>query len=98
MGRNFDKQDLGKYPEICREVKALKKEVRELTLKCSQKEAEKRAIEKFVSEISDENLRRIAALRALQGLTWAQVAAKMGYKFSEDSVRKRYEKIFGEKA
>lgn len=93
-GEILDNKDLEKYPEVCREVKALKKEERELTLKRSRKESEKKAIEKFISDISDENIRRIAALRAMEGLTWAQVAAKMGHRFSEDSVRKKYKKIF----
>ena len=95
MDKIFDKKDLEKYREVCRDVKSLKKEERELTLKRSRKEAEKRAMEEFVGNIPDENLRRIAELRALEGLTWAQVAGKMGHKFSEDSVRKQYEKIFG---
>lgn len=90
----MDKKELQRYPHVCRELKALRAEQAELAVKLRETEARKKAMEDFVGALPDESQREIAGLRALQGLPWAQVAARMGYKFSEGSVRKRYEKIF----
>lgn len=51
-------------------------------------------IEQFVFTLPNSKLRRIATLRAIQGLSWRSVAAKMGHKYSEDTVRKKYSEIF----
>lgn len=56
-------------------------------------ERQKAEIEAFVEGIPSAGLRRIVTYRALQGLSWGQVAAKMGYRYSAESARKQYEKI-----
>lgn len=55
---------------------------------------QKTEIEQFVFMLPNSKLRRIATLRAIQGLSWKSVAAKMGHKYSEDTVRKKYSEIF----
>lgn len=55
---------------------------------------QKTEIEQFVFTLPNSKLRRIATLRAIQGLSWKSVAAKMGHKYSEDTVRKKYSEIF----
>lgn len=53
-------------------------------------ERQKAEIEAFVEGISSAGLRRIVTYRALQGLSWGQVAAKMGRKYSEGGVKMKY--------
>ena len=57
-------------------------------------ERQKAEIERFVEDIQDAGLRRIITYRALRGLTWGQVAAKMGWRYSEAGVKKRYQRFF----
>ena len=55
---------------------------------------QKEEIERFVSKLPNSKLRRIVKLRAFEGNSWKDVAAKMGHKYSEDTVRKKYSEIF----
>lgn len=55
---------------------------------------QKTEIEQFVFTLPNAKLRRIATLRAINGLSWKSVAAHMGHRYSEDSVRKKYGEIF----
>ena len=55
---------------------------------------QKTEIEQFVFTLPNSKLRRIATLRAIQGLSWRSVAAQMGHRYSEDMVRKKYREIF----
>lgn len=47
-------------------------------------------IEKFICGINDSFIRRIIDLRVMRGLSWNDVAAKMGYGNTEDSIKKAY--------
>lgn len=47
-------------------------------------------IEKFICGIDDSFIRRIIDLRVMKGLSWNDVAAKMGYGNTEDSIKKAY--------
>ena len=49
---------------------------------------EKKRLERYISSIKDSYIRRIFTLRFVDGLTWLQVANKIGGKNSEDGVRK----------
>lgn len=44
-------------------------------------------IESYIATIPDSHIRRIARMRAVDGLSWRETAAKMGHGYSEDSVR-----------
>lgn len=48
----------------------------------------KNEIEQFIANIDDSHARRIVRLRFLEGMSWDQVACKVGGGNSEDSVRK----------
>lgn len=54
---------------------------------------QKREIESFVSNTPHSRQRRILTLRIIKGYTWKVVAAKMGHRYSEESVRKIYQRI-----
>ena len=53
-----------------------------------QKQKEK--IEEFVAALPASRQRRIVTYRAIKGMTWEQVAAKMGHRASADSVKHCY--------
>lgn len=80
---------LEQYPDICGELRDL-----ELSGRFPKRRAElarqKAAIEAFVEGIGDSRLRRIVMLRALEGLSWQRVAAKMGWKYSIDNLKMKY--------
>lgn len=50
----------------------------------------KEEIEAFVFSLKNSKERRIVTLRAMQGLSWAQVTAKMGHRYSESGVKHIY--------
>lgn len=50
-------------------------------------------VEKFIKEIDDSHLRRIVTLRVVDGLSWNQVAKKMGGGNTEDGVRKTFDRF-----
>lgn len=64
------------------------------TARRAKLERQKAEIEDFVESLPESGLRRIVMLRAVEGLPWVQVAARMGHRYSVESVRKKYEKIF----
>jgi hypothetical protein len=49
-------------------------------------------VEEFISTIKDSHIRRIVTLRVVDGLTWNQVAGKIGGN-TEDSVRKAFDRF-----
>lgn len=55
---------------------------------------QKTEIEQFVFTLPNAKLRRIATLRAINGLSWKSVAAHMGHRYSEDRVKRNYYDIF----
>lgn len=49
-------------------------------------------VESFISTVKDSHMRRIITLRVVDGLTWNQVASKIGGN-TEDSVRKAFDRF-----
>lgn len=86
------KELLEQYPYICGELRDLERSglFPKRLEKLQQQKAE---IESFVDSIEGSRVRRIVTLRALEGLTWQQVAAKMGYSVSELNARQIYRRI-----
>ena len=54
---------------------------------------QKNEIEQFISSIPSSKERRILYFRIQKGLSWKTVAAKVGWRYSEENVRKVYERI-----
>lgn len=59
-----------------------------------QLKRQKTEIEQFVFTLPNAKLRRIATLRAINGLSWRCVAAQMGHRYSESVVKWYYYSIF----
>ena len=51
-------------------------------------------IREFVDNIDDEYIKSIVTYRFIEGMSWRQVAFKMGGGNTEDSVRKSYTRYF----
>lgn len=69
----------GVPPEFSKQLDILKKQ--------------KSEIEQFVFGLKDSGQRCLVTLRALQGLSWAQVAARMGVHYTEEKAKKRYQRF-----
>lgn len=54
-------------------------------------------VEEFITRIEDSHIRRIVHFRVVDGLTWKQVALRMGGGNTEDGVKKAYQRFTGEK-
>lgn len=54
-------------------------------------------VEEFIKRIEDSHIRRIVRFRVVDGLTWRQVANRMGGNNTEDGVYKAYRRFTGEK-
>ena len=54
-------------------------------------------VEEFIARIEDSHIRRIVRFRVVDGLTWKQVAHRMGGGNTEDGVKKAYQRFTGEK-
>lgn len=54
-------------------------------------------VEEFITRIEDSHIRRIVRFRVVDGLTWKQVALRMGGGNTEDGVKKAYQRFTGEK-
>ena len=60
----------------------------------SERLEQKRAeIEAFAEGLARSSQRRIVRMR-MEGLTWGDIAARMGHRYSVDSVRKIFERCF----
>lgn len=57
-------------------------------------QAQKEEIESFIRGLPNSRLRRIVDYRVLQGMSWEQVAAKIGHRVSVYSVKRHYYKLF----
>lgn len=68
----------------------------ELAALKAKKEAEKAEIEQFIQGLPNSKLRRIVKYRVIHGMSWEQVAAKMGHRVSVNSVKHDYYRIFDE--
>ena len=53
---------------------------------------ENKAVE-YILSIEDSGLRQIIMLRYIDDLSWQQVAARMGYRYSAESCRKKAERF-----
>jgi hypothetical protein len=54
-------------------------------------------VEEFITRIEDSHIRRIVRFRVVDGLTWKQVAHRMGGGNTEDGVRITFSRFVGEK-
>lgn len=61
---------------------ALQKKLKELEI----------AIEEFVESLPRSRERRVVRYRAFDGLSWSEIAAKMGHRYTKEGVRKIYER------
>ncbi|MBE6723468.1 MAG: sigma-70 family RNA polymerase sigma factor [Ruminococcaceae bacterium] len=52
--------------------------------------AQKAEIEQFVDGLPTAKERRVFRYRVMDGFTWGTIAAKMGYRYSVDGVKKIY--------
>lgn len=80
------------YPEYSRKktlLYARKATLSELELEIIETLNE---VESFISTVKDSHMRRIITLRVVDGLTWNQVASKIGGN-TEDSVRKAFDRF-----
>ena len=50
-------------------------------------------VEQFIKSVQDSHLRRIITYRVVEGLSWNEVAYKIGGGNTEDSVRKAFERF-----
>lgn len=53
-----------------------------------------REVETFIRSIKDTHTRRIVTLRIVDGMSWKEVADKMGGMNTEDSVRMAFNRLF----
>lgn len=51
-------------------------------------------VEKFIASIKDSHTRRIIELRVVEGLSWREVAEKIGGGNTENGVKKIYSRLF----
>ncbi len=59
--------------------------------------AQKEEIEGFIKALPNSKLRRIVDYKVVQGMTWEQVAARMGHRESVKGIQHRYYRMFEEK-
>ena len=52
-------------------------------------------VEEFIGRIEESHIRRIVRFRVVDGLTWKQVAHRMGGGNTEDGVRKAFDRFNG---
>ncbi len=57
-------------------------------------QAQKEEIEVFIQNLPNSKLRRIVDYRVIKGMSWEQVAAKMGHRETAWGVKSRYYRIF----
>ena len=50
-------------------------------------------VEQFIKSVQDSHLRRIITYRVVEGLSWNEVADKIGGGNTEDSVRKAFDRF-----
>lgn len=69
---------------------SLQNRYRKLVNKLKKEEGE---IEKFIETLPQSRYRRILRYRVFDGMSWKEVAAKMGYRYSETTVRRIFNKV-----
>lgn len=86
------KEFLEQYPDICGELEELKK--RNLfPWRQNELKQQKKAVEDFVDSLPESRQRQVVMLRAMEGLTWQQVAGRMGARYSISNAKKIYYEI-----
>ena len=55
---------------------------------------DKAEIELYIESVEDDTIRAIMRYRIKQGMSWDQVAARMGYHYTVDTVKYRYRTHF----
>lgn len=81
------------YPEYSRKKTLLynrKAILSELEMEITERLNE---VEQFIKSVQDSHLRRIITYRVVEGLSWNEVAYKIGGGNTEDSVRKAFERF-----
>lgn len=86
------KELLEQYPDICGELEELQKH-RLFPDRQRELQARKEEVERFVDSLPTSRQRMVAMLRAMQGLTWQQVAGRMGHRFGIRHVQRIYKEI-----
>jgi len=51
-------------------------------------------INDFIESIDDSMIRQLVAYRYLNHMSWNDIAANMGYRYTPDQLRKRLERFF----
>jgi len=81
------RQILEQYPDICLELETL--EVNGLFPdRLDALRRQKQEVEAFVDSLPEPRQRLVVTLRALEGLSWQQVAGRVGYQYSVDHLRR----------
>ena len=79
-----------------REDSQLRMEEKILEKRKEDAEKIKTRVEEWMNTIP-VRMQRIIRYKVFEGMTWQQVAKKMGRKATEESVRKEFQRFFGEK-
>jgi len=53
-------------------------------------------IESFIDQLSDSQIRQILYMKYLKGMSWRQIARHLGGGNTEDCIRKKVVRFFGE--
>ena len=104
----MDRQILKRIPELRKEIRKLEraagrtgKELQKKKALMEKKQTELLQIEKeareYIQSIEDSDLRQIIRYRYMDGLSWQQVAARMGHRYSEESCRKKVERFMSDR-
>ncbi len=89
------KERLEQYPDICAELRELPKVG--FSKRREELQRRKEEVERFVERLPYSRQRRVVRMRALEGLTWRQVAGRMGHRYCVRHlirIYKEVEKIF----
>lgn len=86
------KSMLEQYPYICKELEELEKACI-LPYRREELERYKNEIERFMISLPESKQRLVVMLRAMHGLTWQQVAGKMGHKLGVRQIRRIYKEV-----
>ena len=80
------------YPEYSRKKTLLY--ARKATLELLEEDLSRKTneIEEFIAHVPDSRIRRIINLRFVEGLTWNQVADRIGGGNTDESVKKMYQR------